>query len=74
MPRGRTCHQCHRTLDPILAAPAKPDFWMRLAGPEWVADTGGPQPDDATTSVSFRCRSCDKTFRLVLSRPQDDES
>jgi hypothetical protein len=54
---------------PTTSVPESPDYWMRLAGTEWVPDNLPPKPGEVASVIAYRCNACAKTFRLVIELP-----
>jgi len=74
MHRRKWCAICREPIYPTVVVPDAPDYWMRLAGEEWVASTLEPEEGEVATQVSYRCNPCRKTFRLVIPGPVAPEA
>lgn len=68
MHRPKWCHVCESELTLRMSLSGQPDFWLRLAGEEWLPSLDGPQEGEvAVVSLVYGCATCGTTFRLVVS-------
>jgi hypothetical protein len=71
MRRRKWCHVCGLELNPLVPPPARPDFWMRLAGEEWLPTLAAPHPGEVAASLGYTCAPCAKSFRLVMAADRE---
>ena len=68
MLRTKWCHVCLGELSPRVPTPERPDFWMRLAGEDWLPTVEPPHRGEVASVVGYTCNPCGTTFRLVIAQ------